>query len=390
MVLLAVIIAYFVSAEVTASVEGIWTPSPAPSPAVYPPPGPAQGGIKGAYWPSFNSFPVTAIDTSYFTHIYYAFVLPDPDTFEIVINPSDEQMLPEFTCFLHSQNHPAKAILSIGGGGDNTTVFSQMVSHPGTRSAFVESTITAARKYNLDGLDLDWEFPTNQEDMNNLGVLLSEWRDAIGKEALATRRTPLLLTAAVYYASTFSLWGEQWTYPGDSIREHVDWINVMSFGYSGAGWQPNNTGAPAALYDPNSEVSTSSGLQSWVRVGIPPQKVVMGIPLYGCSWQLADPKDHGIGAPAVGEGPDNGVMLFTVLVDFNEKNNATVIFDASTVSTYSYVGTSWIGYDDGRSVAAKIEYAKSSDHGGYFFWALGYDKDWNISKQGMIIIELIL
>ncbi|KAG9456265.1 hypothetical protein H6P81_000773 [Aristolochia fimbriata] len=380
MVLLtSAIIAHYISA-----VTGTWTPSPAPSPAVLPPPSfspSSQSGIKGAYWPSYNSFPIASVDTSYFTHVYYAFVLLNQTTYQVVISPSDEQKLPQFRGFLYNQTQPVKTLLSIGGGGGNTTVFSQMVNHPTTRFGFISSTIAAARYYSLDGLDLDWEFPETQRDMDNLGLLFSEWRAAINEDASTSNRTPLLLTAAVYYASSISLLGEARTYPADSIRDNVDWVNVMSYGFSGASWQPNNTGAPAALYDLNSEVSTSSGLESWVRAGVPPQKVVMGVPLYGCTWRLADPAEHGIGSPALGEGPDNGLMSFAELVDFNEANNATVVFDVDTVSTYSFAGTSWIGYDDGDSVAGKIDYAKSNDHGGYFFWALGFDKDWSISQR---------
>lgn len=49
-----------------------------------------------------------------------------------------------------------------------------MVSNPGIRGAVTQSTVDAARKYGLDGLDLDWEFPNNRQDMTNLAMLFKE------------------------------------------------------------------------------------------------------------------------------------------------------------------------------------------------------------------------
>lgn len=53
-------------------------------------------GIRAAYWPSFNSFPASSIQASLFTHIYYAFLLPDPATFKLTITSDDQTKLPDF------------------------------------------------------------------------------------------------------------------------------------------------------------------------------------------------------------------------------------------------------------------------------------------------------
>ncbi|KAF8400549.1 hypothetical protein HHK36_013848 [Tetracentron sinense] len=349
------------------------TLSPMPSPI------PPSRGIKGAYWPSFDGFPASAIDTSYFTHLYYAFLLPDPITYELAITQYDLDKLAEFTGALHAHNPPVKTLLSIGGGGNDPKVFSKIASGCSTRAIFINSTINVARKYGFDGVDLDWEFPANQEDMANLALLFSDWRKALVKEAKATARPRLLLTSAVYFASKF-FFGEPRSYPGDSIRQNVDWVSPMCFDYHGT-WDTTTTGEHAALYDPHSNISTSFGLQSWIDAGVPPKKVVMGLPLYGRTWRLKDPSVNGIGAPAVGVGPGSGILVYSEVVDFNNENNATVKYDGETVSMYSFSGDSWIGYDDVQSIKVKIQFARSHGLGGYFFWALGQDKDWTISRQ---------
>lgn len=49
-----------------------------------------------------------------------------------------------------------------------------MVCSDATRTIFIKSTIEVARKYGLDGVDLDWELPVNDTDMFNLGLLYKQ------------------------------------------------------------------------------------------------------------------------------------------------------------------------------------------------------------------------
>ncbi|MQL71175.1 hypothetical protein Taro_003498 [Colocasia esculenta] len=340
-------------------------------------------GVRGAYWPSWRrqSFPPSSIDPSLFTHVFYAFVLPDPSSYHLVITPNDDRDLPVFTATLHDHKPPLQALLSIGGGNDRATAaFSRMASDPSTRSAFINSSIAVARRYGLDGLDLDWESPADTKQMGDFASLIREWRAAVEQDARRSRRPRLLLTSAVYFAAHFFSYGAARSFPTAALRDAVDFVNVMCYDYRGS-WDTSTTGAHAALYDPNSNFSTSYGIGSWLAAGMPREKVVMGLPLYGKSWTLRDPAGHGIGAPAVGTGPgDDGILTYSEVVDQNAASGATEVYDGATVSTYSYAGRVWVGYDDPRSAAAKVEYARGLHLGGYFFWALSYDKDWSISR----------
>ena len=160
----------------------------------------------------------------------------------------------------------------------------------------------------------------------------------------------------------------------------MDWVSLMCFDYHGS-WN-NVTGLHSAPYDPKGNVSTSYGIGSWIQAGVPPQKIVMGLPLYGQTWTLQDPRLNGIGAPTVGMGPGNDTLAYYEILEFNNKSSAIVVYDSQFGSYYSYSGDSWIGYDDVESVTLKIRFARSWGLGGYFFWALGLDKDWIISRKG--------
>ncbi|KAG2691405.1 hypothetical protein I3760_08G007100 [Carya illinoinensis] len=195
--------------------------------------------IKAAYWSSFDAFPASAIDTSYFTHLYSAFLLPEPITYKLNVTQFDQVKIPELMGALGTKNPPVITLLSIGGGGNDPIVFSRMASSWATRKTFIDSTIEVARKYGFHGVDLDWEFPANEEDMSNLALLYKQWQEALVDEARTCGKSHLLLTSAVYYASKFT--DVPRSYPTYAITRYVDWVSPMCFDYHGK-WE-NFTGA---------------------------------------------------------------------------------------------------------------------------------------------------
>ncbi|OIV97253.1 hypothetical protein TanjilG_10787 [Lupinus angustifolius] len=329
--------------------------------------------IKGAYWFDQEIFPASAINSSLFTHIFYAFLIPNYTTYALQISNSESNSLSKFTNSLRTKNPPLKTLISIGGGGSNPNLFAEIVATRAARAAFIQSTISVVRRFGFDGVDLDWEFPKTVEQMSNLGILLREWRRAIDIDSKISGKPPLLLTAAVYFADSFFLSATQRRYPVASINNNLDFVNIMSYDLYGSG--NNSTGAPAALFDPKSNINVVSGINLWIRAGLNPNKMVMGLPLYGKKWVLRDSNINGIGAPATGIYGVDGTKAFFQIEEFNKETNATVVYDMDTISMYSYSNTSWIGYDDPFTVTIKVGFAQALGLRGYFFWAVGYDND---------------
>ncbi|XP_062079732.1 class V chitinase CHIT5b-like [Humulus lupulus] len=334
--------------------------------------------IKGGYWPSPRDFPPSAINTSLFTHIFYAFLLPNDVTFKFEISNSTAISLSNFTSTLRHANPPAKTLFSVGGGGARTD-FALMASKASSRKAFIQSSIEVARKFGFDGVDLDWESPESPKEMMDFGLLLKEWRWAVNEEAQLTSRPPLLLTAAVYFSVQFFLSEVNHSFPVPAMRESLDWINVMCYDYHGS-WS-NITGPNSALFDPTSDINTIYGLKSWIRAGMPTEKMVMGLPLYGRTWKLEDPNVSGMGSIAVGPGPGDGALNFKLVDKMIEQEGATVVYDVDTVTVYSVVNSTWITFDNALTVTTKIGFAQALGLRGYFFWALSFDKDDQISTQ---------
>ncbi|GER42847.1 chitinase [Striga asiatica] len=295
--------------------------------------------VKGGYYPSWaRNMRPDEINTTHYTHIFYAFLVPNNLTFTFDnITPQQAASLRNFTSTLHAKNPPAAPLFSIGGGGADPTLFSRMASAHSTRKAFIDSAISLARDYGFCGMDLDYEFPRTPSDMNNLGRLFREWRSAVEREAKQRpSRQRLLITAAVYYA------------------------------------------ADMTLSSPSRNLSTSYGVESWMKAGVEAQKLVMGLPMYGRTWKLKSENETGIGAPAVGVGMgDEGTMTYGQIVNLT---NATEVYDSKTVSAYSVSGLDWVGYDDVQSVGVKIDFAKKLKLRGHFFWAVNGDYHWRLSK----------
>lgn len=58
-------------------------------------------------------------------------------------------------------------------------------------------------------------------------------------------------------------------------------------------------------YHPEDEIeyfNANYSLHYWMEKGAPPKKLVMGVPLYGQSFQLSDAKNNGLNAKASGPG----------------------------------------------------------------------------------------
>lgn len=309
--------------------------------------------------------------------------MPDAtNDYKLKISPeTDEKWMKPFTDACKERSPQQMSFLSIGGrpeipqpANSLLDTFSTMASTKEDRRSFISSSINVARKYGFDGLDLDWEFPNNQTDMENLALLFREWREAIEENSRVTTKSPLLLSAAVYFAPKFFLDTTPRCYPIEAINKYVDFVGPRCFDYHGS-WDTTVTAAHACLYDTgkNHQLNTSYGISSWISAGLNPRKLVMGLPLYGRTWKLRDPNDYGIGAPAIGTGPgDHGVMTYNDIVIHNTSENVRHFYDESTVSTYSYSGTDWIGYDETQSIQGKVKFAKDQHLGGYFFWALQY------------------
>ncbi|XP_042491510.1 class V chitinase-like [Macadamia integrifolia] len=337
----------------------------------------AQNVVKATYWFPDSGISASDINSTLFTHILCAFADLNSQTYEVTISSNNQNSFSTFTSTVQQKNPSVKTLLSIGGGNSKASDFAAMASQASSRKTFIDSSISIARSYGFQGLDLDWETPQNDLEMSNLGLLLDEWRIAVNNES---SDSPLLLTAAVFYSSDhYSV-----SFPVDSIGNNLDWINIMAYDYyTPASYSsPKVTGAHALLYYQPGRVSTSSGVDSWTGAGLSATQMVLGMPYYGFAWKLVDPENHGIGSPATGPAvSSDGSIRYVDIKAFIQNNAATSVYNSTVVANYCYSGTTWIGFDDVEAIRAKVSYAKEKGLLGYFTWHVAGDDNWVLSQE---------
>ena len=192
-----------------------------------------------------DSVVVETIPFNKLTEINYAFLIPNTDgTFLRLNNGWKIKGLVG-----RSHQNGVKVLISIGGWGQDEQ-FKQIAADQKKRAVFISETIKILNEYDFDGVDIDWEYPNPGQSAKSFTNLMRELRAAIpGK----------LLTAAVI--SSGDEFGQG--IPAETFAL-VDFINVMTYD------EPNH----ATLKQ------FTDGLDYWLARGVPPEKLVPGIPFY--------------------------------------------------------------------------------------------------------------
>ncbi|XP_020245804.1 chitinase-3-like protein 1 isoform X1 [Asparagus officinalis] len=349
--------------------------------------------VRAGFWLSNSNHysSLSNVSSSLYTHLHYYSLSINETTFTVSVPPQDQlPLLVNFSACVKSDNPSIKTLLSIATDdhriNSSNAAFSTMVADKTLRSAFISSTIELANGHGFDGLDLAWQFPSSMSDMANLALLLSEWRAAVNNTAEDSSPS-LLLTATVYFSGhVFDGPTDDLDYPASAISENLDWVNALCFGYH----KTNEliTAADAPLYDKTTHLSTSYCIESWLDAGIPPCKLVMGIPLFGRSWYLKNKEKNGLGAQAVAAGPREklsnrtGVIAYFEIKQILKETTPSLSYDNRTVSSYFHNGGLWVSFDSLQVVDEKIKFSLRNKLLGYFLWPISFDdSNHTISKK---------
>lgn len=177
------------------------------------------------------------------------------------------------------------------------------------------------------------------------------------------------------------------------IAQAVDLINLMSYDLHGS-WD-STTGINAPLYagpaditSKQKELNIDAIVNFWISQGAPKEKLVLGIPLYGRSFTLANSNENRVGAQACGAGNAGSFVSEAGFLAYSEicykiKNNKMRRFWENTQKVpYAVSGNQWVGYDDEESVSHKLNYIKKRNLGGAMFWSIETEDFANVGGKG--------
>ena len=275
-------------------------------------------------------------DPMVMTHLNYAFGSVN-ESFNGV-NIDNPERLKQMVA-LKKKNPKLKVLLSIGGWGSGR--FSEMAGCSENRKRFAEDCKRVVKEYGLDGIDIDWEYPTQSsakissspDDTKNYTLMMRDIRKAIGKKQLLTCAT---------VAS-----GEYIDFK-DCIQ-YIDLVNVMSYDMA------NPPKHHSALYpsDISGWMTTSQAVESHLKKGVPANKLVVGMPFYG----RGDQKYHAY--------VKNHNLKLNVHEKWSEASQVPYLEDEK--------GNMVFGFENPKSLAIKCQYVIDHHLRGGMYWEYADD-----------------
>jgi len=322
-----------------------------------------QTPIVLSYFTEYNeSLP----DGTLLTHINYAhgrFKNPATGDGGIVITESSKAPISKVVA-LKNDNPNLKVCLMIGGWGAHADGFSMMARDAAKRTAFCKSVKSLLDKHKLDGVDIDWEYPTQSADnetgcdptdTQNFNLVLQELRETLGTSKI------------ISFASSSSAKYVDWK----TAMKYLDYVNVMTYDMGAA---PNGHNSPLHKSARFNQRSWDESIEAHVKGGVPKDKQVMGIPFYGKS------KKNPTDAEKIFEYSVKYYEIPDILNKGTYRNKplarkVTRQWEPTSMVPFltDETGVNVLSYDDPESVAAKGYYVKNNGLLGAMFWEYRYD-----------------
>ncbi|ROW11509.1 hypothetical protein VMCG_01553 [Cytospora schulzeri] len=274
---------------------------------------------------------------------------------------------------LKQQNRQLKVLLSIGGW-TYSDQYPDVAANPAARETFASSAVKLITDWGFDGIEIDWEYPSDTVQAANMVSLLQvlryeldRWtaKNAPGYHFLITIASP---AGGVTY-SIMDLAG---------MDKYVDSWNLMAYDYAGS-WD-TTSGHQANIYtNPNNlestKFSTEQAVSDYIARGIRPAKIILGMPTFGRTFEAT----AGIGLPYTGIGSGSPRLKHPGLWLYRElpRAGATEIYDDVAKASYSYDNATreLISYDNVHSALEKKSYVFSRGLGGVVFWEGSGDRN---------------
>jgi GH18 family chitinase len=200
--------------------------------------------VVGYVAPAAN---IAAIDFSLLTHINYSFLIPRANgTTRPFGAPNHLRAV-----VAQAKKHDVKVLIAVGGWGWDKE-FEALAADPAIREKLAKRVAEFCATYQLDGIDIDWEYPNAGASAAHFAALAIAFRSALPAGALVTSAVLADATDAEGIST-------------DAVG-HLDFINLMAY--------------DGPRTDHSSYSMAERSIATWLARGIHPDKLVLGVPFY--------------------------------------------------------------------------------------------------------------
>jgi len=262
-------------------------------------------------------------------------------------------------------NPRLKLVLSVGGWGAGG--FSNMAMTEEGRRAFAASCLEVVERYDLDGIDIDWEYPCSDlaeidadpRDRENYTLLLQALRDALGEDRIVS----IAVGAGEYFVEATEM---------DKVAEIVDYVQLMTYDMrSGFTRQAGHHAALGLTKGDTTNTSTRGIVEMFHDAGVPYEKLVAGAAFYSRQFDGVPDVNNGLLQPSesIGYyGPEYGQIE-----QFRISGGYTEYWDEDAEAAYLWNGSTFLSYESPEAIRRKCLYVKERGLLGIMYWEHGCD-----------------
>ncbi|KAJ2804527.1 hypothetical protein H4R20_002469 [Coemansia guatemalensis] len=323
------------------------------------------------------------IDLGALTHLVLAFFQVDASGSVSMKNNGIQGLIDA----AHKKN--VKVIASIGGDGNGSKALSTALGTNTTRYQLAASLVAVIERFGMDGVDYDFEFPENEQQLDNLYAGLKTMRAALDS-AFGTHSKTLTMTL---YSSKGQFGPELRSKNNARLfSDLVDYGLLMSYDYFGGFSQTSAPNSPFYDIPGHPGLSFTSSIGAWLRAGWDAKKLVAGLPYYGRTAIVqasASPQSQfmAVARSAPPGGPISKIPGAWTWNDLRDPENGALssatkprdgwwrFWDNTTLTPWLLHNSSrtYVGYDDPDSLTIKVNYIINRGLVGAMVWMVQYD-----------------
>lgn len=227
----------------------------------------------------------------------------------------------------------------------DTEQLATLLSSASNRRTLIDNLVAEVARTGAHGVNVDFEsMPSSQRA--NMVTFVRDLAAEVDEVVLATPAVD---------------WSSAWDY--GALSEDA-WLFIMGYGYHWSGSDYAGPNDPLYGRDPWSAYSLDWSVQDYLDEGADPDRVILGLPLYGNSWPVSS---TGVPAPTTGRG---SAVVFSSAWSRADTLGATA--DSASDSLYYNDSGEQTWFGDTETVRTRVQYAEAQDLGGVGFWALHY------------------